>query len=158
MENASQALIIAGAILLAILIIALGMFVFNNAREGIMGGANKLNETQIKAQNDLYGQYMNGRRKGGEIKGMISEIEIRVSNSDAPAAYSVAITTDNSANVTGDRKSVERIDSDDKKDDYLKQLSDIRKSLKNNEYYTITETGKDNKSGLINHLTINGAK
>ena len=32
MENASKALIIAGAILLAILIIALGVFIFNKAK------------------------------------------------------------------------------------------------------------------------------
>ena len=33
MENASKALIIAGAILLAILIIALGVFIFNQSKE-----------------------------------------------------------------------------------------------------------------------------
>ena len=45
MENASKALIIAGAILLAILIIALGVYIFNQAKnyEG------KINGTQAKA-------------------------------------------------------------------------------------------------------------
>ena len=37
MENASKALIIAGAILLSILIIGLGMMVFNQAKEAMTG-------------------------------------------------------------------------------------------------------------------------
>lgn len=39
MENASKALIIAGAILLSILIIGLGMFIYQQA-SGAMGNAN----------------------------------------------------------------------------------------------------------------------
>ena len=37
MENASKALIIAGAILLAILIIGLGMFIYNQAADTLDG-------------------------------------------------------------------------------------------------------------------------
>ena len=55
MENASKALIIAGAILLSILIIGLGMLIFNNAKEQI-AGAN-LDQEAIAATNSKFEAY-----------------------------------------------------------------------------------------------------
>ncbi len=55
MENASKALIIAGAILLAILIIGLGMFIYQQA-SGAMSGAN-LDPTKAQAYNSEFLQY-----------------------------------------------------------------------------------------------------
>ena len=52
MENASKALIIAGAILLSILIIALGIYVFNMAKSAT--NTNSLDELQIQAFNDQW--------------------------------------------------------------------------------------------------------
>ena len=50
MENASKALIIAGAILLAIAIIGVGMFVFSNVSDTITGAAD-MSEQEIAAYN-----------------------------------------------------------------------------------------------------------
>lgn len=55
MENASKALIIAGAILLAILIIGLGMFIYQQA-SGAMTGAN-LDPTKAQAYNQEFKNY-----------------------------------------------------------------------------------------------------
>jgi len=55
MENASKALIIAGAILLSILIIGLGMFIYTQAA-GAMGNAN-LDPEKVSAYNSKFESY-----------------------------------------------------------------------------------------------------
>ena len=55
MENASKALIIAGAILLSILIIGLGMFIYQQA-QGAMSGAN-LDPQKANAYNQEFKNY-----------------------------------------------------------------------------------------------------
>lgn len=72
MENASKALIIAGAILLSILIIGLGMSIFNASKTAI-GGAN-LDATELRAHNSQFTAY-EGRQKGSEVKALLSAIQ-----------------------------------------------------------------------------------
>ena len=72
MENASKALIIAGAILLSILIIGLGMFIYTQA-------ANVMNDTGLDAQeiqsyNEQFERYEGEAVKGAQIKAMISTV------------------------------------------------------------------------------------
>ena len=72
MENASKALIIAGAILLSILIIALGVFVFNQAKSA-MGNVN-LSEQEVAAFNSKFESYQ-GKQKGSSAKALVSVIK-----------------------------------------------------------------------------------
>ena len=69
MENASKALIIAGAILLSILIIALGVFVFNQAK-GSVGKVN-LSEQEVAAFNSKFESY-SGKQLGSAVKTLIN--------------------------------------------------------------------------------------
>ena len=69
MENASKALIIAGAILLSILIIALGVFVFNQAR-GAMGNTG-LTSQKAAAFNQQFQAYEGSRISGSQVKALI---------------------------------------------------------------------------------------
>lgn len=71
MENASKALIIAGAILLSILIIGLGMQVYNNA-SATMGSAN-MSSQEISSHNSQFEAY-EGRVKGSQIRSLIGII------------------------------------------------------------------------------------
>ena len=68
MENASKALIIAGAILLSILIIGLGMTVFNTARNAL-NNAN-LSAEQIDAFNSKFEQYLGESVKGINVRSL----------------------------------------------------------------------------------------
>ena len=70
MENASKALIIAGAILLAIIIISLGLMVVNNARNQI-GGAN-LSKQEIEAFNAQWESYVGKSKSAAEVRSMVS--------------------------------------------------------------------------------------
>ena len=72
MENASKALIIAGAILLAIIIISLGIMVVNNARNQI-GGAN-LNAQEVQAFNSNWESYIGDKKTAAEVKALCSAV------------------------------------------------------------------------------------
>ena len=81
MENASKALIIAGAILLSILIIALGIFVFNAAKGAIK--TDQLDATEKATFNDPIAQY-EGRQLGSSVKSLLSHLISNAgNNSDA---------------------------------------------------------------------------
>lgn len=71
MENASKALIIAGAILLSILIIALGVFVFNQAKSSI--GNTGLSDQEVAAFNSKFDSY-EGKQKGSSVKALVNAV------------------------------------------------------------------------------------
>ena len=72
MENASKALIIAGAILLSIAIIGVGMFVYRSVSETITGAAD-MSEQEIAAYNgefETYGQ----KQRGTQVKALCDKV------------------------------------------------------------------------------------
>lgn len=72
MENASKALIIAGAILLAILLISMGMLVLNKAT-GFLDG-DQLDEAAVSTFNQKFTKYEGEKVKGSSVRSLISEI------------------------------------------------------------------------------------
>ena len=72
MENASKALIIAGAILISILIISLGVLVYNQASSTV-NKAN-LNSQEAQAQNSKFESYFGTDVTATEVKNLLSEI------------------------------------------------------------------------------------
>lgn len=64
MENASKALIIAGAILLSILLISLGIFVFTQAQDTL--GSINLDEQEVLAFNNKFLAY-EGNIRGSQL-------------------------------------------------------------------------------------------
>ena len=92
MENASKALIIAGAILLAILIIGLGMFVYTQA-SGVMDGIN-MDSEQVTAYNSKFLEY-EGTVSGAEAKGLYNVIRNHNSASVDDTTLQVQLTIDN---------------------------------------------------------------
>lgn len=71
MENASKALIIAGAILLSILLISLGIMVFNQA-QGVIDGSG-MDAAELQSFNSKFVKY-EGEKKGSEIRALAQEI------------------------------------------------------------------------------------
>lgn len=70
MENASKALIIAGAILLAILLISLGIMIFSQAQDTVNNSG--MSKAEIETFNSQFLKY-EGNRKGSVVKTMVSE-------------------------------------------------------------------------------------
>lgn len=156
MENASQALIIAGAILLAILIIALGMYVFTSASTRIRSGADKLDEHQVNSLNSEYKNYMRGTIRGSEVQQFLSNVRTKVLNNDAPAEYGLGIT----AKIGSKDLTVNRPKSNDDEDGeggvkktYATEITALENQIKSNATYKIHSPNVDGR-GLIVEVKI----
>ena len=93
MENASKALIIAGAILLAISIIGVGMFVFNRANSTVQQTTDQMTSLEISTFNSQFEQY-SGKARGSEVKTLLSRVEASNGSYDGStgaSARSVAV-------------------------------------------------------------------
>lgn len=99
MENASKALIIAGAILLSILLISLGIMIFNTAQDTTKNSG--MTQAQVSAFNNKFSKY-EGTIKGSEVRSLIQEVV--ASNGDdnnKNASRQITINKDNKAIVSG---------------------------------------------------------
>ena len=73
MENASKALIIAGAILLSILIISLGIMIFNQA-SGVVNN-NAMTEVEVNSFNQKFEQYFGTKVRGANVKALFTAVD-----------------------------------------------------------------------------------
>ena len=104
-ENASKALIIAGAILLAILLISLGIMVFTQAQDAVTNSG--MSEAEITAFNNKFLKY-EGNQKGTMVKALIQEVlasnastddagkKVKVNDSTEPKTKNVVGSTTDS--------------------------------------------------------------
>ena len=144
MENASKALIIAGAILLAIAIIGVGMYVFNNASDSVEG--SDLSEEEVIAYNgdfDVYG----GLTRGSRVKTMIDT----VNNHNLTAlddSERIQVILHGNGNSVVDVSDVEQDDTE------TEHLTDLKNNeILESETYEIA-FGYDSNSGLITTIYI----
>lgn len=72
MENASKALIIAGAILISILIIGLGVFIYQQAQSTVSKANLKTQEAQ--AQNNQFESYFGSKVSAQEVKQLCTTV------------------------------------------------------------------------------------
>ena len=77
MENASKALIIAGAILLAILLISLGIMIFTQAQDTV--SSSGMSDAEITAFNQKFTKF-EGTVSGSMVKSLIQEVNANNSN------------------------------------------------------------------------------
>ena len=80
MENASKALIIAGAILLAILIISLGIMIYNQA-SGVVNN-NSMTEVEVTTFNQKFEQYLGDKVRGANVKSLINAVNTNNMSTD----------------------------------------------------------------------------
>ena len=76
MENASKALIIAGAILLSILIIGMGMFIYNQAQDQIQKSAGQMSTEEINVHNSQFTSYVGNKVSGAQVKQLLNKLAI----------------------------------------------------------------------------------
>ena len=73
MENASKALIIAGAILVAILLIGIGVVLINNTSGVTDATREQMDSTALQIKNGQFSQYV-GAQKGSNVKSLLSTL------------------------------------------------------------------------------------
>lgn len=74
MENASKALLIAGAILICILLIAIGMYIYQSAQSTINTAAAQMGQKDKEMYNATISRYIGTSKKGSDVKQMINEV------------------------------------------------------------------------------------
>ena len=87
MENASKALIIAGAILLAILLISLGIMIFNQAQDTVTNSG--MTEAELTSFNNKFLKYEGDEVKGTMVKSMMQEV--KAANQNASDGVSITV-------------------------------------------------------------------
>ena len=144
MENASKALIIAGAILLSIAIIGVGMFVFNSVSETITGSSD-LSSEQIATYNQEFTNY-NGQQRGTQVKNLCD----RVSNHNRLAtdpsetiAIIEGVATDPTPAPT----------AEDAAGTTTAEINAIKAKILSGRTYNVT-FGYDKDSGLVSQIGI----
>jgi len=73
MENASKALIIAGAILLSILIIAIGMYIYSSAQAQVENSITNMSTSEIEGFNSTFTSYQ-GEQPGSQVKALLNRL------------------------------------------------------------------------------------
>ena len=125
MENASKALLIAGAILIVILLISLGIYIYSQAQQQI--DAVNMDEQQVLAFNNKFAPYLGNNITGSQVNALLQQVQ--ASNSQASKMGYGSI------NLVG------TIDS-------VTERADIGKT------YTVTPE-YSSSTGTINQITIN---
>ena len=132
MENASKALIIAGAILLAILIIGLGVYIYRQAAGVIdTGTMDQLVVSQFNAQ---FEPYLGNNVSGSNVKQLIKIINAsNRAKEDLPVTFKVDDQPDNDSSTIKSGNTY-KIESSENKAGYIEKI-------------TITKNGDDSGSG-----------
>lgn len=99
MENATKALLIAAAVLIAILIISLGIVVYNMASETI--SSVNFSDQEITAFNDKFDQYAGDNVRGSEVNAMLKTVLESNMKSSAEDIDSTATDHPKYVEVTG---------------------------------------------------------
>lgn len=148
MENSSKALIIAGAILLCILIIGIGMAVMNSSNTSVTDAMSSMSTQEIDAYNSKYAMY-ESEQAGSNVKALIG---ILISNSSTnkdeitkiPGVY---IENMNKEVIdTGIPEEAGNISN------YVKGLEKVRTSVQPKHKYWVEMSYQDN--GLIDYINI----
>ena len=132
MENASKALIIAGAILLSILLISLGIMIFNQAQDTVTNSG--MTEAELTSFNNKFLKYEGNEVKGTMVKSMIQEV--KAANQNASDGNSITV------NCKPD------------KDASLGPITDTS-SIKTNHTYKVTMSyNSNNRINVINVIYV----
>lgn len=131
MENASKALIIAGAILLSILLISLGIMIFNQAQTTVQDSG--MSQAEISTFNSKFTKY-EGKIKGSQLKSLIQDINTNNSQ-DESSEHQVTISGTGISSPQG------------KTNQYL------TKDIVNTKTYTVTIDNYE-KNGRVSTITV----
>ena len=99
MENATKALLIAAAVLIAILIISLGVVVYQKASEAV-NGAGDLSEYEIEQFNAKFTKYQGSNVSGSEVNAMVQTV-VNHNNAEAREGGSNFVSVTGAVTVAG---------------------------------------------------------
>ena len=133
MENATKALLIAAAVLVAILIISLGLVVYNSSAETV-NQAN-MSQQEVQSSNEKFTRYNGSNKRGSEVNAMLNTV--LSANRDANASNE----EDKKVEVTGN---VVQLGKDD---------TSIGNQADTSKLYKIT-VKYEGTGGLVNEIEV----
>lgn len=146
MENASKALIIAGAILLSILIISLGIFIFNQASE--ITKSSNLSEVEVLQFNEKFTSFEGEHVRGSEVNSLLNRVvQNNIANQDDTSKQVLVSVTGTQENVTWQKGTV----PNDK-------ITSITTKALTGKSYRVECQITDTKTGLIDKIVISPAQ
>lgn len=162
MENASKALLIAGAILICILLIAIGMYIYNSAQSTIQTAAGQMGQQDKEMYNSMIKKYVGNSKKGSDVKQMIEDVISQNSQyvNESGKFISIHVGTIagyNPANleVVTNAANVYENDSSENNQDTIDAARDeyrvLKQKINSGKNYSVTEKEKD---GIIYAVTI----
>ena len=152
MENASKALLIAGAILLSILIIAIGMYIFTSAKKTITESTSSMSTQEIKAFNDQFTEY-EGAQAGSNVKALIG---ILIANADTyrdEMEKIPSLCANDKTHFGGNAFNCKRPGQANNTENYIKTLGQIRNNIEDKHTYWLEFTF--GKNGLVDQIILN---
>lgn len=140
MENASKALLIAGAILLSILIIAIGMYIYNSASSTITSSVSSMSTQEKDAFNNQFTAY-EGAQTGSKVKALIG---VLIANSNTyidEVAKIPTLTVSDQITVKGNQANKQlnatRPDTASDTNDYVTDIGVIRNNVEEKHTYWV---------------------
>lgn len=92
MDNASKALIMAGAVLISIALVGVGVYIFSSTNT-MVGGANKqLDDAAAQMTNSTLGQYAGTSVRGSTVKQLLEKVRISNLNDSLPVDVTVTLS------------------------------------------------------------------
>lgn len=162
MENASKALLIAGAILICILLIAIGMYVYNSAQGTINTAAGQMAQQEKEMYNSMIKKYLGNSVKGSQVKQMINDIISQNSQYVNDSGKFISVHAGTIAGYSGDAvgtacQSANVYESDsgennqDNVDTARDEMRKFAQKISSGKNYTVTETERD---GIVYAVTV----
>lgn len=150
MENASKALLIAGAILLCILIIAIGMFIYNSAQSTITDSLTSLSTQEVEAFNNQFTSY-EGIQTGSNVRALMGRLIANADTyADEPAKIPAVVIDKVTSKDTAAKKTV--VTTAGETQNYIDACGSIRNKVETKHEYYIEINYQ--KNGLIDVVTI----
>lgn len=155
MENASKALLIAGAILLSILLIAIGIYVFNAANSTITSSMSSMDTQEREAFNNNFTTYQ-GKQSGSNVKSLLTRVASNLSTykdeKDKVPVVILITKQDTDKTLTGAPITTVNYATTDQASTYTNEVSKIRNKIKDKHQYTVQVRIGEN--GLILGIAI----
>lgn len=149
MENATKALMIAGAVLLAIMIIGVGMLIFNSANGTIGNATSRMSQQEKDLFNSQFTSYEGSRVLGSNVKALISTII---------ASNNQALEEDTLKDKGIELKvGSENAITPDDKDTKASDMEAARRKIVSGQKYVV-DISVDQQTGLVHTVTISQGK
>ena len=150
MENASKALIIAGAILLSILIIAIGMYIYTSSHNSISEAGSQISEQEKTSFNQQWNTY-EGAQGGNNIKALLQKVIGNCNTNAQEEQRLVDVVCSRPKNTGFSQKNINI--GVDNIEDSIQELTTLRNFIEPRHTYYV-QLEYDPKTSLVNKIII----